>query len=92
MVMPRSCSSTYEVGDGGALVDVAQAVRKAAVKQHPFGDGGFSGVDMGNDADIAEVLDIVVAWRRRKLVEAKGLNDRVLRRRGQRGRTHHAPP
>ena len=48
-----------EVGDGVALVDVAQAVRKAAVKQHPFGDGGFSGVDMGNDADIAKVLDIV---------------------------------
>ena len=48
-----------EVGDGGAFVDVAQAVRKAAVKQHPFGDGGLSGVDMGNDADIAKILDIV---------------------------------
>jgi hypothetical protein len=29
-----------------------------AVKKHPFGDGGFSGVDMGNDADVAKVMDI----------------------------------
>ncbi len=48
-----------EVGDRGALIDVAHAVRKAAVKQHPFGDGGFSGVDMGDDADVAEVADVV---------------------------------
>ena len=56
---PMFLLQVVEISDGGALIDVAHAVRKAAVKQHPFGDGGFSGVDMGNDADIAEVLDIV---------------------------------
>ena len=49
-----------EVGDGGALVDLAHAVRGAAVEQHPLGDGGLAGVDVGDDADVAELFEIAV--------------------------------
>ena len=47
------------VGDGGALIDLAHAVGEAAVVQHPLGDGGLAGVDVGDDADVAELVDIV---------------------------------
>ena len=51
------------IGDGGALVDRAYAVAEAAVEQHPLGDGGLARVDMGNHADVAEVVNI--GWHRR---------------------------
>ena len=47
-----------EVGDGGALVDLAHAVAEAAVVQHPLGDGGLAGVDVGDDADVAELFEL----------------------------------
>ncbi len=50
-----------EVGDGGALVDFAHAVAGAAVVQHPLGDGGLAGVDVGDDADVARVVRSCVA-------------------------------
>ena len=43
-----------EVGDGGPLVDVAHLVAGFGVVQHPLGDGGLAGVDVGNDADVAD--------------------------------------
>ena len=43
------------IGDGGALIDLAHAVAEAAVEQHPLGDGGLAGIDVGDDADVAEV-------------------------------------
>ena len=46
------------VGDGGALVDLAHAVAEAAVEQHPLGDGGLAGVDVGDHADVAEVVEV----------------------------------
>ena len=59
MVMPRLLLFHVGVGDRGALVHVAHPVRKPAVEQHPLGDGGLSGIDVGNDADISEVFDVV---------------------------------
>ena len=47
------------VGDGGALIDLADAVGETAVVEHPLGDGGLAGVDVGDDADVAELADIV---------------------------------
>ena len=47
-----------EIGDRGALIDLADAVGEAAVEEHPLGDGGLAGVDVGDDADVAEVVDI----------------------------------
>ncbi len=46
------------VGDGSALVDLAHAVAETAVEQHPLGHGGLARVDMGNHADIAEVVEV----------------------------------
>jgi hypothetical protein len=42
------------VGVGGPLVDLADAVLGAAVEQHPLGDGRLAGVDVGDDADVAD--------------------------------------
>ena len=47
-----------EIGDGGALIHFAHAVAEAAVEQHAFGDGGFARVDVGNHADVAEVVEV----------------------------------
>ena len=46
------------VGDGGALVDRADAMAEAAVEEHPLGHGGFSRVDVGNHADVAEMMEV----------------------------------
>ena len=46
------------VGDGRAFIDRADAVAEPAVEQHPLGDGGFARVDMGDDADVAKVVDV----------------------------------
>ncbi len=43
------------IGDGRALIDLAHSVTETAVKEHPLGDGGFAGIDMGDNADVAEV-------------------------------------
>ena len=43
-----------EVGDGGAVVDVAHLVDRAAVVEHALGGGGLAGVDVRGDADIAD--------------------------------------
>lgn len=43
-----------EVGDGRAVVDLTALVSGAGEIQNPFGDGGLAGIDMGEDADIAQ--------------------------------------
>ena len=47
-----------EVGDGSALVHLAHAVAEAAVEQHALGERGLPGVDVSDDADVAERVDI----------------------------------
>ncbi len=47
-----------EVGLGRAFVHVAHAMGHAGVVQHPLGQSGFAGVDMGNDADVSEGVNI----------------------------------
>jgi hypothetical protein len=47
MVMPRSCSS------GSESVSVVPAE-----EEHPLGDGGLAGVDVGDDADVADFFDL----------------------------------
>ncbi len=44
-----------EVGDGGALVHLAAAVDGAGGVQDPLRDGGLAGVDVGEDAQVADV-------------------------------------
>src|SRR6185503_11099695 len=46
------------VGFGRAFVDLADAVLGAAQEQHPLGDRRLAGVDMGDDADVADRLDL----------------------------------
>ena len=43
-----------EVGDGRSLVDVAEAVARLGVKEHPLGERGLAGVDVGDNADVAD--------------------------------------
>src|SRR5579871_77642 len=44
------------VGGGLTVVDLAHLVKHSGVIQNPFGKRGFSGVDVGNYADIAETF------------------------------------
>ena len=47
------------IGDGCPLVHRSDAMAEAAEEEHPLGDGGFARVDMGDDADVAELLDVL---------------------------------
>ena len=44
------------VGNGGSLIDHSDFVNEVRVEEHSFGNGCFSRVDMGDDADVADVL------------------------------------
>jgi hypothetical protein len=44
------------IGNGSALVNATDFVDEVGVKEHPFGNGGFSRIDMGDDANVADVL------------------------------------
>ncbi|OPZ92057.1 MAG: hypothetical protein BWY73_00939 [candidate division TA06 bacterium ADurb.Bin417] len=54
----------HPVGHGRTLVHVAQAVNLATVIEHPLGGGGLPGVDVGDDADIAQAgqLDVLLNY------------------------------
>ena len=43
-----------EVGHGRAVMDFAALVGDSGDVQDPFGDGGLAGVDMGEDAQVAD--------------------------------------
>ena len=58
MVIPRSCSSGIGVGFRRAFVDGPDAVLGAGVIEHPFGDGRFAGIDVGDDADVSKFFDV----------------------------------
>ena len=45
------------VGRGRAHIDLAGPVLRATGEQHPLGDGGFAGVDVGDDADVADAFE-----------------------------------
>ncbi len=49
-----------EVRDGRAVVDLAALVRGSGGEQDPFGDGGLAGVDVGEDAEVADDGERVV--------------------------------
>ena len=44
------------IGNGGALVDHSDFVYEVGVEEHSFGNGRFSSVDVGDDADVSDVL------------------------------------
>ena len=44
------------IGRGGALVNASDFVNEVGVEEHPFGNGRFSRIDMGDNADVADVL------------------------------------
>ena len=46
------------VGCGGTTIDFASAMFSTRYVEHPFGDGRFAGIDMGNDANIAKLGEI----------------------------------
>src|SRR5262249_41644102 len=46
------------IGLGRPLIDFADTVLCSGEKQHPLGDGCLAGVDVGDDADIAERFQI----------------------------------
>jgi hypothetical protein len=43
---------------GGAVVDLADLVDAAGVEQEALGHGGLAGVDVGDDADVADLVDL----------------------------------
>ena len=45
------------VRGGGAHIDGAGAVLRAAAEQHPLGDGGLAGIDVGDDADVPDAFE-----------------------------------
>ncbi|MNT78625.1 hypothetical protein D3C72_2178760 [compost metagenome] len=47
----------HPVHGGGAVVHFAQLVTDPGVKQNPLGGGGFAGIDMRRDADIAVAFE-----------------------------------
>ncbi len=51
----------HPVHDRGAIVDLSHLVGAAGVVQDPLGSRGLAGVDMGHDADVADVLERVGA-------------------------------
>ena len=50
----------HPVHDGGALMDLTYLVGAARVVEDPLGHGGLTGIDMGNDTDIADALDRIL--------------------------------
>jgi len=56
---------------GGTVMDLADLMASAGVKQDPFGKGGLAGVNMGGDTDIPELADILagnfLCWLNRGL-------------------------
>ena len=49
----------HVIHDRGAIMDFADLVRNARVKQNTLGRGGLTRVDMSGDTDVAVALD----WR-----------------------------
>ncbi len=47
----------HVIGGGAAFVDLAHLVNLAGVEEDPFGDGRLAGVDVGDDAEVAEFED-----------------------------------
>ena len=48
----------HPVHDGGAFVHLADLVGTARVVEHALGHGRLAGIDVGDDADVAEVFDV----------------------------------
>ena len=57
------------VGVGRALIDLADAVLGAAVEQHPLGDRGLAGIDVGDDADVANGIEIATRLKDQKPIQ-----------------------
>ena len=48
----------HEVHGGGAVVGLADLVVLTGVEQNTLGSGGLAGIDVGHDADIADVVEV----------------------------------
>ena len=57
MVMPLAFSSGIEVGGGVAVIDVADLVLGAAEVEDALRGGGFAGVHVRDDADVAKFFE-----------------------------------
>ena len=51
----------HPVHDGGTFMHFADLVGATGIEKHALGDGGLSGVDMGDDADVSYSLNSVVS-------------------------------
>ena len=58
MVMPRSRSSGIQSICVLTLMDLADLVDAPRVEQETLADGGLAGVDVGDDADVANPVDL----------------------------------
>jgi len=70
---------------GGTFVDIANFVGTAGVKKDPFGSGGFTGINMGNNADVADpvqrdvaLFDSISGGDGHKLIKNRLLADNCL--------------
>ena len=55
------------------MIDLAGAMLRAAGKQHPLGHRRLAGVDVGNDADVADFGEVsrhVTESRKRSLTQS----------------------
>ena len=58
MVMPRSAPAAIQSIWDCAVVDLADLVDLARVVQEPLGDGRLARIDVGDDADVADAVDL----------------------------------
>ena len=61
--MPRSASSGSSSVVVVPMIDLAGAMLRPAGEQHPLGHRRLAGVDVGNDADVADFFERSVAMR-----------------------------
>ena len=46
------------VGFSRAFIDEPHAMLGTAVKEHPFGNGGLAGIDVGDDSQVPQVFEL----------------------------------
>ena len=47
----------HPVHDGLAIMHLTDLIRLAGIEKDPFGNGGLAGIDVGDNADVPDVVD-----------------------------------
>jgi len=54
----------HPIGDGRTVIDVSHPVRPARIEQNALGCGRLAGIDMRNDADVANAVHCLACLHR----------------------------